>query len=41
MGIIDTLTHFGMRKKGEFISKVVVFGPSVSCIPPKSYKKRF
>lgn len=30
-----------MRKKGEFVSKVVVFGNGISCIPPKAYKKRF
>ena len=35
IGIIDTLTHYGSLKKIEYVSKYLVQGPTVSCIPPK------
>jgi len=41
MGIIDTLTEYGMRKKGEFLGKVITQGSGVSCVPAGWYKNRF
>ena len=41
MGIIDTLTHFGVLKKSEYLSKRVFQGKTISCLPPKDYKERF
>lgn len=35
VGIIDTLTYYGAAKKVEYYSKNLVFGKTVSCIPPK------
>lgn len=35
VGIIDTLTYYGTAKKVEYYSKNLVFGKTVSCIPPK------
>ena len=40
-GIIDTLTFFGSKKRGEFVAKRVFQGSGISCVPPKAYKKRF
>lgn len=41
IGIIDTLTSYGIKKKGEYMAKRVFQGSGVSCVPPKDYKKRF
>lgn len=41
VGIIDTLTAFDLRKKGEFAVKRLFQGKGISCLPPKDYKKRF
>lgn len=39
-GLIDTLTRFDFLKKLECGLKVFLFGTTVSCIPPKHYRKR-
>lgn len=41
IGIIDTLTEFNFKKKGEFIFKSIAQGSSISCKPPKEYCERF
>lgn len=41
IGIIDTLTLYGAKKKGEYVAKRVFQGKGISCIPPKEYKDRF
>lgn len=41
IGIIDTLTHFGGKKRGEFITKRIFQGKGISCVPPEDYKHRF
>jgi hypothetical protein len=41
IGIIDTLTNFGAKKRGEFILKRTVFGGGVSAVPPRGYANRF
>ncbi len=41
LGIIDTLTSFGVRKTGEYITKRVFQGSTISCVPPRDYKERF
>ena len=41
IGIIDTLTNFGLLKKSEFLSKRVFQGKGISCVPPKVYQNRF
>lgn len=46
-GIIDILTHFGLRKKAEHASKSVIMclrgsnPDEVSCVPPARYQQRF
>ncbi len=40
-GIIDVFTKFTLRKTGEYISKKILFGKGVSCIPPEQYAERF
>lgn len=40
-GIIDTLTHFNLKKKGEYITKRLFQGKGASCVPPKQYANRF
>jgi hypothetical protein len=35
IGIIDTLTNFGAKKKIEYGLKLIRYGPTtISCIPP-------
>lgn len=42
IGIIDTLTFFGAKKKLEYSLKSVAYGnKTISCIPPKNYGDRF
>lgn len=41
LGIIDTLTLFGGKKRAEFVTKRIFQGSDISCIPPQDYKKRF
>ena len=41
VGIIDTLTQFGVFKKTEFVAKRVFQGKGISCIPPRKYQQRF
>lgn len=41
IGIIDTLTRYDFKKKGEYVTKRVFQGKGVSCVPPYDYKKRF
>ena len=41
IGIIDTLTLYGMKKKSEYLTKRVFQGKGISCIPPNDYKERF
>ena len=41
IGIIDTLTNFGILKKSEFVGKRVFQGKGISCVPPKVYQNRF
>ena len=41
MGIIDTLTYFGVLKKSEYLSKRIFQDKTISCVPPKEYKERF
>lgn len=41
IGIIDTLTLFNTRKKGEFVVKRIFEGKGVSCVPPDEYRDRF
>ena len=41
LGIIDTLTDFNARKKGEYLLKKVFQGDGVSCVPPEQYQERF
>ena len=40
-GIIDTLTNFGIKKRGEYLVKNVYQGSNISCVPPEQYQKRF
>lgn len=40
-GIIDTLTHFNYKKRGEYLAKRVFLSKGVSCVPPKQYADRF
>jgi 1-phosphatidylinositol-4-phosphate 5-kinase len=42
IGIIDTLTYFGTKKKLEYRLKSVAYGnKTISCVPPKRYGSRF
>ncbi|KAJ9460679.1 putative phosphatidylinositol 4-phosphate 5-kinase MSS4 [Diplonema papillatum] len=44
VGIIDLLTEFGIKKKGEYTVKTVWYstrGGKVSCVPPEEYRERF
>ena len=42
IGIIDTLTYFGARKKLEYSLKSMRYGnKTISCIPPQQYGDRF
>ena len=41
IGIIDTLTHFGTKKTMEYSLKHIVWGNTISCLPPKHYGERF
>ena len=41
IGIIDTLTPFNIKKKGEYLIKRPFQGKGISCVPPKQYKNRF
>lgn len=41
IGIIDILTNFSTKKKLEYLSKRVVYGPTISAIPPRDYADRF
>eukprot|EP01064_Diplonema_japonicum_P026819 TRINITY_DN3840_c6_g1_i1.p1 TRINITY_DN3840_c6_g1~~TRINITY_DN3840_c6_g1_i1.p1 ORF type:complete len:898 (+),score=186.15 TRINITY_DN3840_c6_g1_i1:149-2842(+) len=42
VGIIDLLTSFGLRKKGEYTVKSVWYRTGkVSCVPPDEYQERF
>lgn len=41
IGIIDTLTNFGAKKRTEAFFKRLFCGSGVSAIPPKSYAERF
>lgn len=33
-GIIDILTNFSTKKKIEYLSKRIYYGPTISAIPP-------
>jgi hypothetical protein len=41
LGIIDTLTNFGVLKKFEYGFKFIAHGDQVSCLPPDDYQNRF
>lgn len=41
IGIIDTLTYFGVKKKVESCVRKTFQGKGVSCIPPNLYRDRF
>lgn len=41
VGIIDTLTLFGGKKKSEFVIKRIFEGSGISCVPPDDYSERF
>lgn len=41
MGIIDSMTHYGVKKKGEAFIKKVFLGSGVSCTNPIRYANRF
>lgn len=42
IGIIDTLTFFGAKKKLEYTLKSLRYGnTTISCIPPQYYGERF
>ena len=42
MGVIDILTDYGMKKKGEHYSKAILYdSKQVSCVPPVEYRQRF
>lgn len=41
IGIIDTLTFFGAKKSVEYNFKHIVYGNTISCLPPKLYGERF
>ena len=42
VGVIDLLTLFGARKKGEYAVKTVWYRTGkVSCVPPEDYRERF
>ena len=42
IGIIDTLTYYGAKKKLEYTLKSLRYGNStISCIPPQYYGERF
>ena len=41
IGIIDTLTFFGTKKSFEYGLKHMVWGNTISCLPPKLYGERF
>lgn len=41
MGIIDTTTYYGLKKKGEAMFKRLFQGDGVSCTDPIRYAKRF
>ena len=42
MGVIDILTDYGMKKKGEHYSKSILYdSKQVSCVPPLEYRQRF
>ena len=42
MGIIDTLTNFGKKKKIENTFKSIVQNSrTISCVPPYQYGERF
>ena len=42
VGLIDLLTHYGMRKRMEtFVFSVLRLGADISCQPPGKYARRF
>lgn len=41
MGIIDTTTNFGFRKKVEAVLKGCLHGEQASCVRPQLYADRF
>ena len=41
VGIIDTLTYYGAKKQLEYNFKHIVYGRTISCVPPKQYGERF
>eukprot|EP01063_Lacrimia_lanifica_P017943 TRINITY_DN24921_c0_g1_i1.p1 TRINITY_DN24921_c0_g1~~TRINITY_DN24921_c0_g1_i1.p1 ORF type:complete len:925 (+),score=273.86 TRINITY_DN24921_c0_g1_i1:100-2874(+) len=42
IGIIDLLTEFGFKKKGEYTLKSLYYRKGkVSCVPPSEYRERF
>lgn len=41
VGIIDILTPFDLKKKGEYVLRKVTQGSGFSCIPPEDYCERF
>ncbi len=41
IGIIDVLTNYSIKKKGEFLIKHALLGMGVSSIPPHLYADRF
>ena len=41
VGIIDILTHYGAKKSLEHNLKHIVYGNTISCVPPKQYGDRF
>ena len=41
IGIIDTLTFFGAKKSIEYNLKHLVWGNTISCLPPRAYGDRF
>lgn len=34
-------TFFSFKKKGEYFFKKMIFGPTISALPPQNYSERF
>merc|ERR1712137_27091 len=42
IGIIDTLTEYNLKKRGEHFAKSILHGPSlISAVPPAQYRRRY
>ena len=43
MGLIDTLTHYGLKKRSANVAKTVIYGADqeISTVKPEQYARRF